>query len=234
MTKFENTPERLRTTAAIPLWCLVTRALLRDGSRSTWGLTLALLTTAFFFYVARSQIRWLNRSEEEWWNASCRADIAAFVSMVAPQRWFLPLLVFVGVFKATRATARMGEVSHGGSLWKTIPLVLLLHPRWSYTLDIAGVVALLAARHYPPSAQISDQREFHKEHEKRLGVDALGALVISSAGAPLTTRVALLAGTAVLFACAHLKYPRRDVSYFDAINQQPSHMPVPFRKVGAR
>ena len=234
MVEFEKCPKRLRTAAAIPLWCLVTRALLRDGSRSTWGLTLALLSAAFFFYVARSQIRWLNRSEEEWWNVSCQADIAAFASMVAPQRWFLPLLVFVGVFKAMRVTARIEEIAHGGSLWKTIPLVLLLHPRWSYTLDIVGVVALLAARHYPPSASVTDQHEFHAEHEKRLGVDTLGALVISSAGAPLTTRLALLIGTVALFVCVHLKYPRRDVSYFDAINKQPLHMPVPFRKVGTQ
>lgn len=138
------------------------------------------------------------------------------------------------MFKAISITARIEKIANGGSLWKTIPLVLLLCPRWSYTLDIVGVVALLAARHYPPSAQVADQREFHAEHEKRLGVDALGILVISSAGAPLTTRIALLAGTAVLFVSVHFKYPRRDVGFFDAINQQPSHMPVLFRKVGTQ
>lgn len=233
MVEFEKIPSRLRVAAAIPVWCLVTRALLRDGSRSTWGLTLALLSAAFFFYVARSQIRWLNRTEEEWWNVGCRADIAAFASMVAPQRWCLPLFVFVGVFKAARATARIEEIAHGGSLWKTFPLVLLLYPRWSYALDILGVVALLAARHYQPSAQVADQRQFHAEHEKRLGVDALGALVLSSAGAPLATRIALATGTVALFGCVHAKYPRRDVGYFDAVNHQPSHMPVPFRKVWA-
>lgn len=233
MSDFEKIPQRLRTAAAIPLWCLVTRALLRDGSRSTWGLTLALMSAAFFFYVARSQIRWLDRAEEEWWNVGCRADIAAFAAMAAPQRWFLPLIVFVGVFKAVRATKRIEEVAHGGSLWKTIPLVLLLCPRWSYALDIVGVVALLAARHYPPSGQVADQHEFHAEHEKRLCVDALGALVLSSAGAPLTTRIALAAGTVALLGCVHAKYPRKDVGYFDAVNHQPLHMPVPFRKVGA-
>lgn len=232
MSDFEALPKRLRNAAAIPLWCVLTRAIVRDGSQSTWGLTLALLIVAFFFYVARSQWKWLNRSEEEWWNVSCRADIAGFAAMVAPQSFFLPLATFVCVFK-TLSLLHMNNYAHGGSLWKSVPLLLLLHPRWSYSMDIAGVVGLLAARHYPPSKNVSDQLEFHKEHEKRVCVDTLGCLVLSSAGAPFATRIALLCGTLFLFACLNWKYPRRDVAYFDAVNEQPQHMPIPFRKVSS-
>lgn len=232
MAEFEALPKRLRISAAVPLWCLLTRAVIRDGSQSTWGVTCALLVVSFFFYVGRSQIKWLNREEEEWWNVSCRADIAGFVAMVAPQSWFFPLLVFVIVFKAQHLLG-LQKLAHGGALWKSVPLILLLYPRWSYSLDIAGVVALLAARHFPPSENVTDQHEFHREHEKRLAVDVLGCLVLSCAGAPFSTRLALICGTVFLLVCVHFKFPRRDVGYFDAVNHQPKHMLIPFRKVGS-
>ena len=226
---------RLRLAAALPLWPLLTRAVLRDSAQVTWGVTLSYLTAAFFFYVARAQLSWLGVSEKEWWHVNCKAEIAAYASMIAPQSWFFPLVVFVVVFKCMFLYDPVARVSEGGALWKCAPLALLLHPRWGYGADVIGVTLLLALRHYKSSGSehVCDQVDFHREHERRVGVDLLGSCVLSCAGAPMATRMWLLGGTALLAGLIHVKYPRENVSYFDAVNDVnvPSYMNVPFRKV---
>lgn len=224
---------RLRLAAALPLWPLVTRAVVKDGAQHTWGVTLALLFAAFFFYVARSQVKWLGRGEKEWWHVNCRAEIAAYAAMVSPQVWLLPAFVFAGVFKMLFFTEALTYSAEGGPLWKCAPLVLLLRPRWGYGFDVLGVACVLALRHYKPRGHVCNQKEFHEEHERRAAMDLLGVLVLCGAGAPTTTRLVLAAGTLSLAVLVHIKYPREDVSYFDAVNDTnvPSYMNVPFRKV---
>jgi len=60
--------------------------------------------------------------------------------------------------------------------------------------------------------------------------------VLSSAGAPTPTRLCLLANTTLLCLLVHAKYPRKDVSYFDAVNNvnTPVYMNIPFRKVNIK
>ena len=228
-----NPTRRLRLAAALPFWPLVTRAVLKDGAQHTWGVTVALLCTTFFFYVARSQIKWLGRHEKEWWHVNCKAEIAAYAAMISPQAWFIPVFVFAGVFKMLFLAESLSFSAEGGPLWKCAPLVLLLRPRWGYGFDVLGVACVLALRHYTPRGHVCNQKEFHQEHERRVAVDVLGVFVLSGAGAPTTTRLVLAAGTLSLAALMHIKYPRKDVSYFDAVNDfsVPSYMNIPFRKV---
>ena len=63
-------PPRLRTLALLSLWAPWTRSVLSDGSRTSWGVTLALWSALFFLYVGRSQVKWLGRSHAEWWGVA--------------------------------------------------------------------------------------------------------------------------------------------------------------------
>ena len=221
-------PPRLRIFALLSLWAPWTRSVLSDGSRTSWGVTLALWSALFFLYVGRSQVKWLNRSHEEWWSVACRADVAAFAAMVSPQRWLLPLIVFVLAFRALR---RFPQLVDGGAMWRGAPLVLLLHPRRWYALDVVGVAILVGARHREPG-DILELKDFHREHEYFVARDVLGCCVLASAGAPLSTRIALAVGALSLCFAAHLKFPRGSIGYWDAANRRAKpHMPVPFRGV---
>lgn len=227
---------RLRLAAALPLWPVLTRAVIKDASQSTWGFTLAMLSAAFFFYVARSQIQWLGRPEKEWWDANCKAEIAAYAAVIAPQSYCIPVVVFVAVFKLLYAVEPLSKSSDGGPLWKCAPLILLLRPRWGYAFDVVSIACLLAARHYTRNHDVCDVPQFHAEHERRALVDVLGTLVLSSAGAPSPTRLCLAFHTAVLGCLIHVKYPRKQINYFDAVNDSnfPSYMNIPFRKVNLK
>ena len=229
----DNSTRRLRLLAALPLWPVLTRAVIKDGAQTTWGVTLALLCASFFFYVARSQIKWLGRHEKEWWHANCKAEIAAYAAMVSPQSYFLPVLAFVGTFKILYATEALAASAEGGPLWKCIPLVLLLRPQWGYAFDVLGVACVLAARHYKTEGSVCSQPQFHREHERRAAIDLLGILVVSLAGSPVTTRLCVMLNTLLLAFLVHIKYPRKDVAYFDAVNDinVPVYMNIPFRKV---
>lgn len=219
--------------AALPLWPVLTRAAIKDGAQTTWGVSLALLFASFFFYVARSQLPWLGKPEKEWWHANCKAEIAAYAAMVSPQSYFLPILAFVGTFKILYAAEALSASAGGGPLWKCAPLVLLLRPQWGYALDVFGVTCLLAARHYETKGSVCSQLQFHREHERRAAIDLLGVLVLSLAGSPVTTRLCLILNTLLLALLVHVKYPRKDVAYFDAVNDinVPVYMNIPFRKV---
>ncbi len=231
-----DSTQRLRLVAAMPLWPILTRAAIKDGAQTTWGATAALLCASFFFYVARSQVAWLGRPEREWWHTNCKAEIAAYAAMISPQSYFIPVAVFAGVFKLLFTAEALSASAEGGALWKCAPLVLLLYPRWGYALDVLGVACLLAARHYKTEGSVCSQPQFHREHERRAAVDLLGVLVLSSAGAPTPTRLCLLANTTLLCLLVHAKYPRKDVSYFDAVNNvnTPVYMNIPFRKVNIK
>lgn len=221
-------PPRLRTLALMSLWAPWTRSVLSDASRSTWGVTLALWSACFFMYVGRSQVRWLGRSHAEWWSVACRADVAAFLAMTSPQSFLLPLCVFVLAFRALR---RFSQLVDGGALWRGAPLLLLLHPRRWYALDVVGVAILVGARHREPG-DILELKDYHREHEYFVARDVLGCCVLASAGAPLSTRIALAAGAAALCLAAHVKFPRTTIGYWDAANKrEKNHMPVPFRGV---
>lgn len=228
-----DSTRRLRLLAALPLWPVVTRAVIKDGAQTTWGVTAAMLFASFFFYVARSQMTWLGRSEREWWHANCKAEIAAYVALVAPQSYFLPVFAFVAAFKVLYLSESLACSSEGGPLWKCVPVLLLLCPRWGYAFDVLGVACLLAARHYKTSGVVCDQVQFHREHERRAAIDLLGVLVLSCAGAPALTRLFLIGNTIVLAFLVHTKYPRRNVTYFDAVNNVEvlEYMNIPFRKV---
>lgn len=227
-------PRRLRLIAALPLWAVLTRAIVRDNAQTAPGVRAVLLCASFFFYVARAQIPWLGIPIKSWWHVGCRAEIAAFCAMTSPQSLFFPVLVFVVVFRLLRQNEALLSSAHGGPLWRCIPIILLLHPRWGYSLDVIGVTALMMTRHFEPAKSVCDQTQFHREHERRAAVDVLGALVLSGAGAPLTTRAALALGTIALAALIHLKYPRKNVGYFDAVNEAnvPRYMNIPWRLVG--
>ena len=227
-------PRRLRLIAALPLWSVLTRAIIRDNAQTASGVIAALLCASFFFYVARAQIPWLGIPIQNWWHVGCRAEIAAFCAMTSPQSLLFPVLVFVFVFRLLRQNEDLLSSAHGGPLWRCIPIILLLHPRWGYAIDVIGVTVLMVARHFESAGSVCDQTQFHREHERRAAVDVLGALVLSGAGAPLTTRAALALGTIALAALIHLKYPRKNVEYFDAVNQvdMPPYMNVPWRLVG--
>lgn len=220
--------------AALPLWAILTRAIIRDNAQTAWGVSAALVCAGFFFYVARAQLSWLGISVKDWWHVGCRAEIAAYCAMMAPQSLFFPVCLFITVFRLLRQHETLLMSAQGGPLWRCAPIVVLLHPRWCYAMDVLGVTALMALRHFESSGSVCDQRQFHREHERRAGMDVLGALVLSGAGAPFTTRLALIAGSVFLAGLVHLKYPRRDVAYFDAVNQNdiPKYMNIPWRKVG--
>lgn len=223
-------PQRQRLMSVLGLWAVLTRAVLSDEAKTGWGVTLALLCASFFFYVGRSQCQWLGQSRASWWVVACRADVAAFVAMSAPTTWLLPLFVFVAVFKAT---AKREDLVDGGALWRGAPLMLLLHPRRLYLVDVVGVAALVAARHREPG-DMHSITDYHAEHERFVLVDCLSCLVLSSAGAPMWTRTALLAGTLVLGFMLHAKYPRqKKIGYWDLANgeQRRAHTPVLFRGV---
>jgi hypothetical protein len=223
-------PQRQRLTSVLGLWAVLTRAVLSDEAKTGWGVSLALLCALFFFFVGRSQRRWLGQPRKSWWTVACRADVAAFAAMTAPASWLLPLVVFLGVFKAT---ANREDLVSGGALWKGAPLLLLLHPRRWYAVDVAGVAALVAARHREPG-DMHTITDYHAEHERFVLVDSLSCLVLSSAGAPVWTRLALLAGTLLLGSALHLKYPRqKKIGYWDLANaeQRGAHAPVLFRGV---
>jgi len=196
----------------------------------SWGVTLALWSAIFLLYVGRSQVKWLGRSHDEWWGVACRADVAAFLAMTSPQRWLLPLCAFVLSF---RALGRFPAAANGGAVWRGAPLLLLLHPREWYALDVVGVAVLVGARHRE-NADILELRDYHREHEFFVARDVLGCCVLASAGAPLTTRIALAMGAAALCLAAHLKFPRARIGYWDAANKRAKpHMPIPFRGVNA-
>ena len=146
--------------------------------------------------------------------------------VVSPQRWLLPLIVFVLAFRALR---RFPQLVDGGAMWRGAPLVLLLHPRRWYALDVVGVAILVGARHREPG-DILELKDFHREHEYFVARDVLGCCVLASAGAPLSTRIALAVGALSLCLAAHLKFPRGSIGYRDAANRRAKpHMPVPFR-----
>lgn len=223
-------PQRQRLTSLLGLWAVLTRALLSDKTKTGWGVSLALLCACFFFYVGRSQRTWLGRSRASWWIVACRADVAAFVAMSAPAAWLLPLLAFIVVFKATK---NRNAFVDGGALWRGAPLVLLLHPRRLYLVDVVGVAALVAARHREPG-DMHTINDYHAEHERFITVDCLSCLVLSSAGSPVWTRAALLAGTLLLGFMMHFKYPRqKKIGFWDLANaeQRRAHAPVLFRGV---
>lgn len=223
-------PPRLRIFALLGLWAPWTRSVLSDGSRTSWGVALALWGTLFFLYVGRSQVKWLGRSHGEWWGVACRADVAAFVAMISPQRWMLPLCAFLLAF---RMLGRFPKLVDGGALWRGAPLLLLLHPRQWYALDVIGVAILVGARHREPG-DILELKDFHREHEYFVASDVLGCCVLASAGAPLPTRAALAMGAVALCLAAHLKFPRERIGYWDAANKRAKpHMPIPFRGVNA-
>jgi len=221
-------PSRLRYAALLPLWSLVTRAVVKDASLNGWGFSFALLSATFFLFVSRSQLPWLGRSRNYWWVVGIRAEIAAFVSVITPKSWLLPLFVFVAVFRATGVYVKVdGEET----LWKCIPLILLLRPSTGYFVDILQVGLLVASRHYVPVG-VQDEPAFYKEHERRLLLDLFGVYVLSSAGALYSTRLALLFGSAALTLFVHFKYPRtRGVGFWDAINSEKRHTTVPFREM---
>ena len=223
-------PQRQRLTSVLGLWAVLTRAVLSDEAKTGWGVSLALACALFFFFVGRSQREWLGQTRASWSVVACRADVAAFAAMSAPAVWLLPLAAFVFVFKAT---ARREDLVDGGALWRGAPLVLLLHPRRLYLLDVVGVAALVAARHREPG-DMHSVTDYHVEHERFVLVDCLSCLVLSSAGAPVWTRAALVAGTLVLGLMLHNKYPRQmKIGYWDLANaqQRRAHTPVLFRGV---
>lgn len=220
-------PERLRISSVLGLWALATRAALTDETKTGWGATLTLLCAVFFLFVGRSQMLWLGRSHAEWWAVACRAEVAAFVALSGPQRWCVPVFVFVAVFKASRHT----EMCDGGALWRAAPLALLLHPRRWYSLDVVGVALLLSARHRDHGSMHTED-EYHAHHERFVAADVLACFVLATAGAPLATRAALFVGTAVLAGAVHAKYPRSKIGFWDLANRRERpHMPVPFRGV---
>jgi hypothetical protein len=156
--------------------------------------------------------------------------VAAFVAMISPQRWMLPLCAFLLAF---RALGRFPKLVDGGALWRGAPLLLLLHPRQWYALDVIGVAILVGARHREPG-DILELKDFHREHEYFVASDVLGCCVLASAGAPLPTRAALAMGAVALCLAAHLKFPRERIGYWDAATQRAKpHMPIPFRGVNA-
>lgn len=221
-------PPRLRTFALVSLWAPWTRSVLSDGSRTTWGVTLALWSAVFFLYVGQSQVKWLGRDHEEWWAIACRANVAAFLAMTSPQSLFLPVIVFVLAFKLLKP---FDALTDGGALWRGAPLFLLLHPRRWYALDVITVAVLVGLRHREPG-DILELKDYHREHEYFVARDVLGGCVLACAGAPLTTRAVLVAGSLALCIAVHLKYPRDKIGYWDAANRRAkSHLPVPFRGV---
>lgn len=221
-------PKRQRLSSALGLWAVVTRAVLNDDAKTGWGVSLALLCTAFFFFVGKSQRKWLGQSHGMWWSVACRADVAAFFAMTSPVSMLLPLLVFIVTFKGT---ARVPHLVEGGALWRNAPLLLLLYPRRWYGMDVVGVAMLVAARHRDP-ADMQSEHDYHKEHEIYVLSDILACLVLTCAGAPMYTRLALLLGTALLACAVHLKYPRDKIGYWDLANHRAHpKMPITFRGV---
>lgn len=214
----------------VPLWSVLTRAALTDPAHVGWGVSLALCAALFFFFVGRSQKRWLGHPHALWWGVACRAEVAAFAAQAAPAAWWMPLWVFLAVFKATSKTA--AQMTDGGALWRAAPLLLLVHPRRAYLLDVAGTALLVAARHREPPPHMTCAADYHAQHERFVGTDALCCLVLTSAGAPVATRAALWLGTCLLAGAVHLKYPRTDIGEWDVANRRAKpHMPVPYRGV---
>lgn len=223
-----NPPDRLRYSALLPLWCLFTRSVVKDASLSGWGFSFALMSACFFMFVAKSQRPWLGKPKDFWWKVGVRAENAAFFAAVMPKSYFLPFLGFLLVFKAT---AIQEQYTVENTLWKCAPLVLLLHPRTGYFLDIVQTGLLVAARHYEPP-QVHDENQFYAEHERRLFLDIFGVFTLSTAGSLYKTRLFLALGTTALAALLHAKYPRkRGVGFWDAINSEVRYTTVPFRQM---
>lgn len=215
---------RLRALAVIGLWTVFTRSLLFDLG---WGATLALWCALFLGFVGRSQKAWLGLPHAHWWSVTSRADVALCLAAVTPDRWGMPLLMFVLAFKGLKHKPQWCD---GGVLWKAAPLLLLLRPRHAYGLDVLGAACLVGWRHTPP-AHIYTQDEYHTQFERRTAADALGLWVVVGAGAPWTTRVFLAMGTILLALGVHLRHPRQDVGDWDTANRRQPHMPVTFRGV---
>lgn len=230
-------PQRVRVSSLVPLWSVFTRVLVSDPPHAGWGVSLALGAALFFFFVGRSQKRWLGHSHAMWWGVACRAEIAAFAALAAPNVWWMPLWVFLLAFKATSNThaeidAKGSTGKDGGALWRAAPLLLLVHPRQLYLADVAGTALLVAARHRELAPSITSAADYHAQHERFVCVDALSCLVLTCAGASAATRLTLLAGTCFLGTAVHLKYPRGDVGEWDVANRrEKTHMPVPYRGV---
>lgn len=221
-------PDRLRYTALLPLWCVFTRSVVKDASLSGWGISIALMSACFFMFVSKSQRSWLGKSKDFWWKVGIRAENAAFFAAVMPKSYFLPFFGFLLVFKAMAARE---EYATENTLWKCAPLVLLLHPRTGYFVDIVQTGLLVAARHYEPP-QVHDENEFYREHERRLLLDVFGMFTLSTAGSLYKTRLFIAAGTLALGLLLHAKYPRkRGVGFWDAINSEVRYTTVPFRKM---
>lgn len=222
---------RLRVFAAATLWPIATRAVLVDGAKITWGTTLALLSALFLFGVARSQIRWLGKPPEFWWDVACRADIALFASRAVPEAYLLPLAVFIGAFRATRLKS-LAPLCRGGVLWRGAPLVLLLCPyNPGYIADVVGVALVLGYRSREPN-QVHSAKDFHTEAELRVAGDAVGCYIAAAAGSPLPTRLALLAGTGALLGLAFTKPKNLKMDAWDEQNTQTrKDAPMPFRNL---
>ena len=225
-------PPRGRRFALLGLWALWTRAWLTDPWQPGWGVCLALCCAMFLFFVGRAQTPWLGVQHAAWWAVACRADIAAFAAMAAPTAWWAPLWVFLGVFRATR---RANALCDGGALWRGAPLMLLLHPRHgqaAYAADVLGVAVVVALRHREPPPHVGTMHEYHRQHDLFVAVDALSCWVLGCAGAPLSTRAALLAGTLLVGGALHLAHPRQDIGEWELANRRAKpHMPVTFRGV---
>lgn len=221
-------PKRLRYTALLPLWCLFTRAVVKDASLSGWGFSAAMMSACFFMFVSKSQWPWLGKSKDFWWKVGVRAENAAFFAAAMPKSYLLPFLGFLLVFKGMSAHQQYATEN---TLWKCAPLVLLLHPRTGYFLDIVQVGLLVAARHYQPP-HVHNEVEFYREHERRLCLDIFGIFTLSTAGSLYVTRAAVAAGTILLGLLLHITYPRkRSVGFWDAINSEVRYTTVPFRQI---
>lgn len=225
-------PVRGRRFALLGLWSLWTRAWLTDPWQPGWGVCLALCCAVFMFFVGRAQKAWLGIPHAQWWAVACRADIAAFAAMAAPTFWWMPLWVFLAVFRATRGATALSD---GGALWRAAPLVLLLHPRHgqaAYVADVAGVAAVVALRHRDPPPNVDSRETYHRQHDLFVCADAFSCWVLSCAGAPVFTRTALLAGTLLVGAVLHAAHPREDIGEWELANRREKpHMPVTFRGV---
>ena len=223
---------RLRAFAGIVLWPIAVRAVLTDASKTTWGTSLALLSALFFFCVARSQITFLGKPSLFWWNVACRGDVALFAARIAPEAYFVPLAVFLAVFRLTRVSARAKELCCGGLVWRGAPLALLLCPgNQGYALDIVCVAAALVFRAREPK-QVLSAPDYHKEAELRVAGDAVACYSLACAGSPLATRVVLAAATLLMMCLAYMQPKNTKLDHWDAQNNNtPKHAPLPFRNV---
>lgn len=223
---------RLRVFAGVVLWPIAVRVVLTDGSKTTWGTTLAMLCGLFLFSVARSQIPFLGKPSLFWWNVACRGDVALFAARIAPDAYFTPLVVFLAVFRLTRVSERAKELCCGGLAWRGAPLALLLCPgNQGYALDVMCVAVMLVFRVREP-AQVHSALEYHKEAELRVAGDAVACYSLACAGSPLATRVVVAGATLLMASLAYVQPKNTKLDHWDQRNNStPKHAPLPFRNV---